>query len=53
MLNQPTNGNQATQPSPGADEVAVDFSAVAGDDLVKVLRVSERECREIEECVAL
>ncbi len=53
VLNQPADVKQATQRPPGTDEVTVDIGAVAGDDVVKVLRVSEREGCEVEECVAL
>ncbi len=44
---------QASQRPPGADEVAVDVGAVAGDDVAKVLLVSEREAGEVEQRVAL
>ena len=44
---------QASQRPPRADQVAVDVGAVAGDDVVKVLLVSEREGGEVEQRVAL
>src|SRR5258706_9859589 len=53
VLNQPADVGQASQRPPRADEVAVDVGAVAGDDIAKVLRVSEREGGEIEQRVAL
>jgi len=42
----------ASQRPPRADEVAVDVGAVAGDDVAKVLLVSEREGGEVQERVA-
>src|ERR1700733_2642446 len=53
VLGQPADVSQASQRPPCVDEVAVDVGAVAGDDLVKVLLVSERESGEVKERVAL
>ena len=53
MLGQPADRQPASQRPPRADEVAVDVGAVAGDDVAKVLLVSEREDGEVEQCVAL
>ena len=53
VLDQPADVTQASQRPPRADEVAVEVGAVAGDDVVEVLRVSEREGGEVEERVAL
>src|SRR5215467_15742508 len=52
VLDQPADPKQASQRPPGADEVEVDVGAVAGDDVAKVLLVSEREGGEVEERVA-
>ena len=41
MLDQPADPKQASQRPPGTDEVEVDVGAVAGDDVAKVLVVSE------------
>lgn len=51
MLGQPADVSQASQRPPCVDEVAVDVGAVAGDDVAKVLLVSEREGGEVEERV--
>src|SRR2546430_9105223 len=53
VLGQPADVSQASQRPPCVDEVAVDVGAVAGDDVAKVLLVSEREGGEVEERVAL
>src|SRR6266576_3049288 len=38
VLDQPTDGQQASQRPPPADHVEVDVGAVAGDDVAKVAR---------------
>ena len=53
VLDQPANVAQGSQRPPRADEVAVDVGAVAGDDVLKVLRVFEREAGEVVQGVAL
>ena len=52
MLDQPADVSQASQRPPCADHVEVDFGAVAGDDVAKVLLVSEREDGDVKERVA-
>jgi hypothetical protein len=53
VLGQAADVSEASQRPPCADEVAVDVGAVAGDDVAKVLLVSEREDGDVEERVAL
>jgi len=53
VLDQPADVKQASQRPPRADEVTVDVGAVAGEDVAKMLHVSEREGGEVEERVAL
>lgn len=53
VLDQPADVKQASQRPPRANEVAIDVGAVAGDDVVKVLHVPEREGGEVEERIAL
>src|SRR6266536_4956029 len=53
VLDQPADGAQASRRPPRADHVEVDVGAVAGDDVAKVLLVSERQGGEVEERVAL
>src|SRR5207248_9561119 len=53
VLHQPADRPQASQRPPRADHVEVDFGAVAGDDVAKVLLVSERQCGEVEQRIAL
>src|SRR6478735_10771595 len=48
VLDQPADVAQAPQRPPRANEVAVDACAVAGGDVVEVLRVPEREGGEVE-----
>jgi len=43
VLDQPADRLQASQRPPRADHVEVDIGAVAGDDVAKVLLVSERQ----------
>src|SRR3954469_16364198 len=52
VRDQPADHRQAPQRPPPADHVAVDLGAVAGEDLVQVLLVSERQAGEIVEGVA-
>ena len=52
MLGQPADVSEASQRPPCADEVAVDVGAVVGDDVAKVLLISEREDGDVEERVA-
>ena len=47
MLDQPAGRPQASQRPPRADHVEVDAGAVAGDDIAKVLLVSERQAGEV------
>src|SRR5450631_4601405 len=47
VLDQPTDRPQASQRPPRADHVEVDAGAVAGDDVAKVLLVSERQAGEV------
>src|SRR6266581_8699992 len=53
VLGQPADVSQASHRPPCADEVAVDVGAVAGDDVAKMLLMSEREDGDVEERVAL
>ena len=53
MFDQPTDRQEASQRPPPADHVDVDVGAVAGQDVVKVLFVGERQRREVEQGVAL
>jgi hypothetical protein len=53
VINEPADVKQATQRSPGADHVEVNIGAVASDDVIKMLRMSERESCEVEKRVAL
>ncbi len=48
VLDQPADRQQASQRPPRADHVEVDVGAVAGDDVAKVLLVSERQAGEID-----
>jgi hypothetical protein len=43
---------QASQRPPRADHVEVDVGAVAGDDIAKVLLVSERQAGEVVQGIA-
>jgi hypothetical protein len=43
VLDQPAGRLQASQRPPRADHVEVDVGAVAGDDVAKVLLLSERQ----------
>src|SRR5918996_605367 len=52
VLDQPTDRGQASQRPPRADHVEVDVGAVAGDDVAKVLLVSERQDGEVVQGVA-
>src|SRR4051794_25159397 len=52
VLDQPADHGQAPQRPPPADHVAVDLGAVAGEDVVQVLLVPERQAGEIPEGVA-
>ena len=53
VVGQPADVRQTSQRLPRVDEVAVDFGAIASDDIAKVLFVPERESGEVEERVAL
>ena len=53
MLDQPADRPQASQRPPRADHVEVDVGAVAGDDVAKVLLVSERQAGEVVQGIAL
>ena len=53
VLDQPADRRQASPRAPSTDQVAVDIGAVAGDDVVEVLLVCEREGGEVEQRVAL
>src|SRR5882724_8424891 len=53
VLGQPADVSQASHRPPCADEVAVDVGAVAGDDVAKMLLMSEREDGDVEERVAM
>src|SRR5690348_18434505 len=53
VLDQPTGRLQASRRPPGADHVEVDVGAVAGDDVAKVLLVSERQDGEVVQGIAL
>src|SRR5438093_8341059 len=53
VLDQPANRQQASQRPPRADHVEVDVGAVASDDVVKVLLVSQRECGEVVQGITL
>jgi hypothetical protein len=53
VLGQPTDPQQAPQRPVRADHVEVDVGAVAGDDVPKVLLVSERQGGEVVRGVAL
>ena len=52
MLDQPADRQQASQRPPRADHVEVDVGAVAGDDVAKVLLVSERQAGEVVQTIA-
>src|SRR5229473_323439 len=49
VLDQPADRQQASQRPPRADHVEIDVGAVAGDDVAKVLLVSERQAGEVEQ----
>src|SRR4029077_10556248 len=53
VLDQPADGQQASQRPPRADHVEVDVGAVAGNDVAKVLPVSERQAGEVVQGIAL
>jgi len=53
VLDQPTDPPQASQRPPRADHVEVDVGAVAGDDVAKVLLVSERQAGQVVQGIAL
>ncbi|MEV4197076.1 hypothetical protein [Micromonospora globbae] len=53
VLDQPTDRHQAAPRPPSTDHVEVDIGAVAGDHVVKVLLVSERQDGEVVQGVAL
>src|SRR5207248_5411239 len=53
VLDQPAGRLQASQRPPRADHVEVDVGAVAGDDVAKVLLVSERQDGEVVQGIAL
>src|SRR3954452_21903960 len=52
VLSQPADGDQASPRPPRADHVEVDVGAVAGDEVAKVLLVSERQGGEVVQAVA-
>src|SRR5438094_10528511 len=47
VLDQPAGRHQASPRPPRADHVEIDVGAVAGDDVAKVLLVSERQGGEV------
>src|SRR5579863_7266002 len=53
VLDQPANRQQASQRPPRVDHVEVDVGAIAGDDIVEVLLVSEREGGEVVQGITL
>src|SRR6266536_1659263 len=53
VLDQPADRPQASQRPPRTDHVEVDVGAVAGDDVAKVLLVSERQGSEVVQGIAL
>src|SRR5438034_1682783 len=53
VLDQPAGREQASQRPPRADHAGVDVGAVAGDDVAKVLLVSERQDGEVVQGVAV
>src|SRR3954451_15904378 len=53
VLDQPAGRPQASQRPPRADHVEVDVGAVAGDDVAKVLLVSERQGGDVVQGIAL
>jgi hypothetical protein len=53
VLDQLADRPQASQRPPRADHVEVDVGTVAGDDVAKVLLVSERQAGEVEQGIAL
>src|SRR4030088_942839 len=53
VLDQPAGRPQASQRPPRADHVEIDVGAVAGDDVAKVLLVSERQAGEVVQGIAL
>src|SRR5215468_1295128 len=53
VLDQPAGRLQASQRPPRADHLEVDVGAVAGDDVAKVLLVSERQDGEVVQGIAL
>ena len=53
VLDQPAGRHQASPRPPRADHVEVDVGAVAGDDVAKVLLVSERQDGEVVQGIAL
>ena len=53
MLDQPADPPQASQRPPPADHVEVDVDAITGDDVTKVLLVSERQRGEVVQGIAL
>src|SRR6185312_13377734 len=52
VLDQPADPAQASQRPPRADHVEVDVGAVAGNDVAKVLLVSERQDGEVVQGIA-
>ena len=53
VLDQPADRPQASQRPPRADHVEVDVGALAGDDVAKVLLLSERQAGEVVQGIAL
>lgn len=53
VLDQPADPEQASQRPPCADQLDVDLGAVAGENVVQVLLVCQRQGGKVEERVAL
>src|SRR5438876_5721381 len=53
VLDQPAGRPQASQRPPRADHVEIDVGPLAGDDVAKVLLVSERQGGEVVEGIPL
>ena len=53
VLDQPSARYQTSQRPPRADYIEVDIGAVPCDDVAKVLLVSQRQDREVEQGVTL
>src|SRR5437762_9108578 len=53
VLDQPAGRHQASPRPPRADHVEIDVGAVTGDDVAKVLLVSERQGGEVVQGIPL